>query len=87
MNPGPDDHRTAPSSLPVDERHPKGRGWTITGDQQKAETHIRPVLDLTLHDASPDCVCGPTVEIIQKPGFRDLHQYTHHSLDGRELIE
>lgn len=82
----PDDW--APRGLPVEERkHPGSAGWDLFADQTTIETHVVPRLDLILHSRTPECVCGPTVEIVTKDGCRDGHQYTHHSLDGRELEE
>ena len=42
--------------------------------------HVMPVNDLKDHTCSEDCWCKPT-----KDDEYDI--YTHHSLDGRELVE
>ena len=46
--------------------------------------HVLPVNDLIEHDSEhfDECVCGPDVEYVE--GGKVV---THHSLDGRELLE
>ena len=44
--------------------------------------HVLPVDDLIEHERTTDCVCGPLLCFY---GPRLI--VTHHSLDGRELVE
>lgn len=45
--------------------------------------HVLPVNDLIEHEPE-DCVCGPTVEAVQRDDGSVGWLLTHHSLDGRE---
>jgi hypothetical protein len=52
--------------------------------------HVLPVNDLIEHYANgEDCPCGPTVEFVppEDESQEDGWLITHHSLDGRELVE
>jgi len=44
--------------------------------------HVIPVNDTIKHEASFDCVCGPTQRVFAK-GI----MVKHHSMDGREKVE
>lgn len=47
--------------------------------------HVFPLDDLVEHDTdSDDCVCGPTVEAVQRGDGTTGWITIHHSLDGRE---
>lgn len=50
------------------------------------DVHVVPVGDLIEH-CREECVCGPTVEPVQRDDGSYGWLYTHHSLDGRELDE
>lgn len=44
--------------------------------------------DLIEHDTDSDgCVCGPTVEPVEREDGSYGWLYVHHSLDGREFHE
>lgn len=60
---------------------PRARGWEVW-EVESGEVHVRPARDLTPHEPTQECVCGPTVDFT---GERPL--VTHHSLDGREAHE
>lgn len=45
--------------------------------------HVLPVADLVAHEDCDDCICGPTVELVDAGGWIAVH----HSLDGRERAE
>lgn len=45
--------------------------------------HVTPVNDLREHVDSRACWCKPTVETFEGGGML----ITHHSMDGRELVE
>lgn len=49
--------------------------------------HTMPVNDLVEHDTSPDCVCGPDCEPVERADGSFGWLYVHHSLDGREAHE
>jgi hypothetical protein len=52
--------------------------------------HVLPVNDLIEHYSNgEDCPCGPTVEFVppEDGDHEDGWLITHHSLDGRELVE
>jgi hypothetical protein len=51
--------------------------------------HIYPVGDLIEHDVSgdDDCICGPTVEPVERDDGSIAYVIVHHALDGRELSE
>jgi hypothetical protein len=50
--------------------------------------HVVPVNDLVEHDTDgPDCVCGPTVEPVDRDDGSLGWLVVHHSLDGRERAE
>lgn len=52
--------------------------------------HVTPVDDLIEHDWSTedaDCVCGPTVEPVERDDGSFAWVIVHHSLDGREATE
>jgi hypothetical protein len=59
-----------------------------TPDPETADTlHVSPTDDLIEHDMAtdqPDCVCGPRVEVVERPGQPDGYLIVHNSLDGRE---
>lgn len=49
--------------------------------------HVVPTGDLIEHDTStdqPDCLCGPRIELVSRPGRSDGWLIVHSSLDGRE---
>lgn len=49
--------------------------------------HVVPIGDLVEHNHN-ECVCGPSVERVERDDGSDGWLYTHHhSLDGRELKE
>lgn len=43
--------------------------------------HVVPVGDIVLHEASSECLCGPTLDL------ESQHVWIHHALDGREQHE
>ncbi len=50
--------------------------------------HVLPVNDLIEHeDVGDGCPCGPTVEPVEADDGVIGWIITHHSLDGRELLE
>lgn len=53
------------------------------------EAHVYPVDDLIEHltDAGAFCPCGPTFEPVKREDGSVGWVLTHHSLDGRELVE
>lgn len=52
-----------------------------------SRVHVVPVGDLIEHDSEgEDCVCGPTVELVETLSG-DGWLFVHHSLDGREALE
>ena len=64
------------------------KGWV--NFKSPRAVHTAPVDDVVEHEESEDCVCRPTpcrVEIGADRGGGYGWQYTHHSLDGRELSE
>lgn len=50
----------------------------------KGDLHVLPVGDLREHQETRECWCRPRVE--QQPEWRSA-LVTHHSMDGRELVE
>lgn len=58
-------------------------GW-VTLQVTSDEVQVYPADDLIAHELNEDqCVCGPAVELIQRPGLRDVYMFTHQALDGR----
>jgi hypothetical protein len=49
--------------------------------------HTVPVNDLIEHETSPDCLCGPECEPVERDDGSFGWLYVHHSLDGREERE
>ena len=50
--------------------------------------HVYPLGDLIEHETEgDDCVCGPTVERVERDDGADGWVVVHHSLDGREAHE
>lgn len=50
--------------------------------------HVVPVADLIEHTLlDEDCPCGPTTEPVEAEDGHIGWLITHHSLDGRELLE
>lgn len=50
--------------------------------------HVLPVDDLIEHeDEGGDCVCGATVEPVERDDGSMAWIVIHHSLDGRERFE
>ncbi len=49
--------------------------------------HVIPCADLIDHLTDPDCLCGPTPELVKHADGSDGWMYIHHSLDGRERNE
>lgn len=50
--------------------------------------HVYPVNDLIEHNTySDECVCGPTVEPVERKDGSYGWLIIHHSLDGRENHE
>lgn len=61
-----------------------GRTVTVNSDN----VHVLPVGDLIEHeDTGEDCLCGPTVEPVEREDGSYGWLIIHHSLDGRELYE
>jgi len=60
--------------------------WAAKWDDATDSTvHVLPEADLTAHEETPDCACGPRPELVcTNP---DTWVYVHHSLDGREGSE
>lgn len=59
--------------------------WAV--NYKTNEVHVVPLNDLIDHiEVEDKCACGPTLEVVMWPN-RDVHMYTHHSLDGREKDE
>ncbi|MBM4469888.1 hypothetical protein GS982_20030 [Rhodococcus hoagii] len=61
--------------------------WVAGYDEPSNEVHVTPVNDLVAHEASGDCLCGPTTEPIPRPDGSMGWLVSHHSLDGRETRE
>lgn len=40
--------------------------------------------DLVEHEISEDCICGPTVEPVQREDGSYGWHFIHHALDGRD---
>ncbi|OBC11465.1 hypothetical protein A5784_35085 [Mycobacterium sp. 852013-50091_SCH5140682] len=51
------------------------------------DVHVTPRGDLIDHPLTADCVCGPTLEPVERDDGTFGWLYTHHSLDGREREE
>lgn len=50
--------------------------------------HVTPVNDFIDHmEHEDDCICGPTVEPVERYDGSFGWLITHHSLDGRERYE
>lgn len=49
--------------------------------------HVLPVGDTIAHEATEDCICGPTTRPVFRPDGSNGWISTHHSLDGREHRE
>ena len=49
-----------------------------------ADTHVIPIADWMPHVAARECVCRPTIEIVNLEGDAVV---THHAADGREYFE
>ena len=54
---------------------------------ERGPVHVVPINDLVDHEASDDCVCGPTVEAVFRDDGSNGWVIVHHSLDGRERHE
>lgn len=53
-----------------------------------SSAHVYPLGDTIQHDTeSENCVCGPTIEPVQRPDGSYGWLVIHHSLDGREKNE
>jgi hypothetical protein len=57
-------------------------GWAVTVD-----VHIWPLHDLIAHELHETCPCKPTAAVTDSDSGVRTFQFTHHSLDGRELSE
>jgi len=53
----------------------------------RGDNHVVPVDDLIAHDVSEDCICGPECIPVERDDGSIGYIYSHHSLDGRELLE
>lgn len=51
------------------------------------DVHVTPENDLTQHERSDSCICGPTTEPVPADDGSMGWLVTHHSLDGREAGE
>lgn len=52
------------------------------------KVHVTPVNDLISHyEFEDECVCGPTVEPVEREDGTYGWLFVHHSLDGRENDE
>jgi len=60
-------------------------GWLRVGDD--LEQHVIPVEDLIDHEEDQGCICGPSVQMVKRSDGSAAWLYSHHSLDGRELLE
>jgi hypothetical protein len=49
--------------------------------------HVIPANDLIEHDANENCVCVPTAQGVFRDDGSTGWVITHHSLDGREMVE
>jgi hypothetical protein len=49
--------------------------------------HVMPCGDVIDHLTGPDCLCGPSSELVKRKDGSDGWLYVHHSLDGRENTE
>lgn len=53
-----------------------------------ATVHVFPLEDLIEHDTESDeCLCGPSLEAVQREDGSTGWMLTHHALDGREFAE
>lgn len=61
--------------------------WETVRDAPTASVHVRPLWDLVDHTLTEDCICGPTVEPVERVDGGISWLVSHHSLDGREHRE
>ena len=54
---------------------------------EKDHVHVIPKDDLTEHEITEDCVCGPTLDPVKRGDGSIGWVVIHHSLDGREADE
>lgn len=71
--PVPHPERFMPSSTPP-------WGWQRIASVHSSEAHAMPTWDLFQHQFSPDCPCGPIVDV-------ESGDFFHNSFDGREPYE
>lgn len=57
-------------------------GWLVIETDGSPDVHVVPKDDLVAHEASDDCACGPTAQMV---GHGWL--WSHSSLDARERSE
>lgn len=62
--------------------------WLVLESAERMSVNVLPIEDVVRHDEDDGCICGPDVQYVDVDGtaFR-VPMITHHSLDGRELIE
>lgn len=60
--------------------------WLVRSNGQGVP-HVTPIGDLVDHEENDSCVCGPTVEPVERADGSVGWMSTHHSLDGREAGE
>lgn len=51
------------------------------------DVHVVPVGDYFLHADSDECMCGPSIAVVNRDDGSIGQVIVHHSLDGRELKE
>lgn len=56
-------------------------GWLQTGDRETQ--HVIPLGDEAEHIVSPECICGPRIDLLPSENWLIVH----NAFDGRELRE
>jgi hypothetical protein len=57
--------------------------WMIVDVDNSSSVHVVPILDLVTHSID-DCICGPSLEPVEREDGSIAYVATHSSLDGRE---
>lgn len=66
-----------------------GLGWEAATSDGGDHVHVVPLNDQVEHleDADGECICGPSIERVERDDGSDGWLFTHHSLDDRERDE
>jgi hypothetical protein len=62
-------------------------GQWLAKETSDTAVHVVPLDDVTVHEFSEDCPCGPHARIVPCEGRSAGWVHTHHSVDGREFSE